>query len=368
MSNKLVPVQRMNVNGHFVTKWVRPDEVDGQGSAALNGSTAALTTPGVPMNVKWDNISAAKAKELVESVKEDIENPDKLWQNFDFLTGMLESKHSAVALAALPGVPVKLRDTWLNMHGVDIKDVGYYSSLPGADGFQAYQDTFGNYARAEERAAASVDWNNLDKDTASDLVTTLSEGLDDPPKVWNNFALTIGLLKSDQYDLTSKLMENEPSRKLRDAWLNLHGAKLSDRESYTSITGGAGYGMYRATYNAYAKAASDNELRQNNAATPVAPVVPERPDDLTSSDFQSQLDREILASRQQRNSAAGDRGPYDTVIDRAFDAVSEKAGDVAEAAGGVVGGFIVGQNGSTEGLNGTTISWSDLNPFKRRKK
>lgn len=352
----------MNVKGHLVTKWVRPDEVDGQGSVALSGSTAAMATPGVPMNVKWGNINAAKAKELVESVKEDIENPDKLWQNFDFLTGMLESKHSAVALAAIPGVPEKLRSTWLNMHGVDIKDTGRYISLPGADGFQAYKDTFGNFARAEGKAAGNLDWNGLDKGAAFDLATTLSEGLDDPSNVWNNFALVTSLLKSDHLDIASKLMEGEPAVKLRDAWLNLHGAKLSDREGYTSISGPDGYNMYRVTYNAYAQAASSNELRQNKAATPATPVVSE------TSDFQSRLDREIQASRQRRNSDASDRGPYDTVIDRAYDAASGKAGDVAEAAGGAVGGFIAAQNSSTEGLNGTTISWSDMNPFKRRKK
>jgi hypothetical protein len=117
-----------------VTKWMRPDEVDGQGSAALNGSTAALTTPGVPMNA-GDNISAAKAKEL--PAKEDIENPDKLRQTLT-LTGMLESKHAAVALAALPGVPVK-RD--MAEHGVDIGDE-LLQQLARCRWFQAYQDTF----------------------------------------------------------------------------------------------------------------------------------------------------------------------------------------------------------------------------------
>lgn len=259
--SRLIPVKRLNVNNHLVTKWVREEDADSQGSSILSGSTAAMAQLTVPTNVNWDKMSNVKARSLLESVKEDIENPDKLWQNFDFLNEMMESKHAPVLLSADDGVAESLRDTWLNMHGANAGDSSTYENLGGDDGYQAYRSAVGEFGRAGNKAIRELDWNSVSTADASSLADSIVRDLDKPSELWRNFEMLKGLFESKHDKVGLDTIDFEQTGlKLRDTWLKSDGLNIEDKEGYASHPN---YIRYQNAYRDYGQAARQSRDRHN---------------------------------------------------------------------------------------------------------
>lgn len=137
-----MPKQVMDSRGFLTTRHVRED-TGSASSDALSGATAVDGTgSSVPTVTNWDYLTEPTAKYVATNALKDINNPEKLWQNFDFFTGMLESAHGEMATEIIRDehVTKKLRDTWLAMHGTDITSPDVYKHIEGDDGYEAYTE------------------------------------------------------------------------------------------------------------------------------------------------------------------------------------------------------------------------------------
>ena len=148
--SKYTPEQRSDKNGKIVTRWVKGDGNNTSSAALRNTGIDWSSGVGVPNNVNWDRTPIVRAEYLLNSVASDLDNPYKLWKNFDFYTGMLESRYAGKAAGSLSkhNVALRLGDAWLNMHGLTVGDKDKYSSIGGNDGYQSYRDAYAEFQNA----------------------------------------------------------------------------------------------------------------------------------------------------------------------------------------------------------------------------
>lgn len=150
--SNLIAEKRMDVNGRLVTRHVRDGSSNSGPSAALAASTATAggAKAPVPLNQNWETTSRANAEQIANAVGMGVKDPDKLWDNIDFYTGMLESKHGDIALEKIANdkVTTSIRDAWLAKHGATIGDRAGYMNIGGDEGYEAYRDAFGALAEA----------------------------------------------------------------------------------------------------------------------------------------------------------------------------------------------------------------------------
>jgi hypothetical protein len=103
----------------------------------------------VPLNKDWDSTSRANAEHIANTVGMGVKDPDKLWDNIDFYTDLLESKHGDIALKNIADnkVTTSIRDAWLAKHGATMSDRSYVN-IGGDEGYEAYKEAFGRLAEA----------------------------------------------------------------------------------------------------------------------------------------------------------------------------------------------------------------------------
>lgn len=275
-NGNLRPEQRMDSNGKLVTRWVK-DDVAGNGpSAALAGSTANTSGPSsVPLNQNWATTTYLQAERLASKVAEGASDPDKLWENFDFYTGMLESRFGGLAIESMNAnkVTASLRDAWLSKHGFSASDRAGYMHVGGDEGYEAYRDAY----IAMTKAAAKAEKHYR----PSIMTTTVRDG-------------------QAQVDVPfQQILDHTPTQGEREAAL-------------------------RAARNVSARLESRDE--------------PE--------------------------------GKFDAAMERVF-GDDAPIGKMSGAIGTILESTLERHSFDTEApkdVEGTTVSWSDLNPFKRRKK
>lgn len=94
-------------------------------SAALLSHSPIKADEGkIPSVTNWDAVSSGQARKLGESAAASLDDPAKVWSNFDFYKGMLESNKSGIAieLIAESNVPKRLSEAWMKSYGIDARD------------------------------------------------------------------------------------------------------------------------------------------------------------------------------------------------------------------------------------------------------
>lgn len=91
-----------------------------------------------------NGITESRAVSTAEQVVAAADDPDRLWENYDSLQALVESKHGAAVYDTIvDGQAVtRLRDAWAQMHDVTFEPGDYdYMLVGGDEGYKAYWDT-----------------------------------------------------------------------------------------------------------------------------------------------------------------------------------------------------------------------------------
>lgn len=146
----LVAQKRMDKHGRLVTRHVKSGGNDGP-SAALSSQAAVNAAVPVPLNIDWDNTPNNKVGRVVATIMNDIDNPDKVWDNLDVLTSLLESKQGPAALGLIRGAEGRIAVAWRKRHGDNLSflDSTY---IRGDEGYVAYSEVNTAYQTAEGHA------------------------------------------------------------------------------------------------------------------------------------------------------------------------------------------------------------------------
>jgi hypothetical protein len=175
-SNPLVPTAIVDKNGKQTT--VHKKLLTGAG-----GNTT-LPSPGASLNreknIDWKNTSTEDAVEMAHAITPTLSDPTHIWDNFEFYTGMLNSHHHVEANAMLHKYNVlgKLRDAWLDMHGMTLMvDQEKYSKIKGNNGYGAFIKARDKMLEADRNPDPSE--NKSSSKRSSD---------DSNPVSWNPFA------------------------------------------------------------------------------------------------------------------------------------------------------------------------------------
>lgn len=281
-SGNLRPERRADKNGVVSTRWVKDQSKgiapeDGMKAliAALGGVpvAAAFNPFPVPLNQNWESTTPSKAQYIVKQVGMRVHDSDRLWDNMDFYTGMLESKYGELALENISEYRVVpyLRDAWLSKHGATMNDRSYMK-IGGSEGYEKYREAYGKLATAIGKAEQARDNKNLDLSISSN-----------------------GQAEADVP--VERILSHPPILSEQDAF-RLVASRLS--------------------------ASEDNEDKEPS-------------------------------SFKDRVSAS---------IDKKIDAVF----DLGEALNETITSRQKWRGEAPKGVGGSTVSWSDLNPFKRKKK
>lgn len=185
MNNNTRPEQRPDINGKIVTRHVKNDNAS---KAPINVPAPSLSASATPSPVKTGK---PRSKEYVPTVTEAPEtvddaygdqliaagtstdfaamskdetwdavtavsnriSKDNLWDVLEvFNKGIAETSHPDSFIVALEHTKshVKIRDTWLDMHGADIADRRTYFQIEGENGYERYKT---EYAKLAQKAA-----------------------------------------------------------------------------------------------------------------------------------------------------------------------------------------------------------------------
>lgn len=136
--SNLVPEQRMDVNGRLVTRHVRADGGASSPSEALLSQTTAGTeaSVGLPANVNWDELSPKMVGKMLNRLRDEVKNPDRVWENFDLCTSLLTSKYGPSTYDTVREIKGKIPMAWAAKHGVELGTEPAYA-LEGDEGFKA---------------------------------------------------------------------------------------------------------------------------------------------------------------------------------------------------------------------------------------
>lgn len=165
----LIPERRTDRNGKTSTRWVK-----GAGSnntpAELGSHTAVGAESTVSENVNWATTSRYSAGKIAAEVgkNENISDPKKLWKNFDFYTGMLESQHSDIALAYIRDDQVApyLLEAWASKDG-NHPSIITYRGLEGWEDYEAAATTFTKAVSTATNASADPEMKAIGEELVS---------------------------------------------------------------------------------------------------------------------------------------------------------------------------------------------------------
>lgn len=314
--SNLIAEKRMDVHGRLVTRHVRSGDNNSAPSAALAASSVmdGVTNAPVPLNKNWDSTSRTNAEHVASMVGMGVKDPDKLWDNIDFYTGMLESKHSDIALDSLADnkVATSLRDAWLGKHGVTMRDRAEYQHIGGDEGYEAYQEAFSGLMEAGVAAQA-----RRDKAAEAPLFT------------WHRDERGNAVIDHDSIAFTPTPREREVAGEVAD--------RVADRLSNSGDSPAS-------------SGSSDSQSDEKRRS-------PERAEELL---------------RRAREDAAGTRTRFDKAFDSATDMIEgtgiEKMGEVIHATMDKTFDIHAYDSEVPTDVGGSTTAWSDFNPFKRKKK
>jgi hypothetical protein len=341
--------QRMDVHGRLVTRHVRDGSNNAAASAALTSSSvmAGVAKAPVPVNKDWNSTSRTNAEHVASMVGLGVKDPDKLWDNIDFYTGMLESKHSDIALDSLQDnkVATSLRDAWLGKHGLTMRDRAAYQQIGGDEGYEAYQEAFGELMKAgvaaQERKDRASGGMTLSHDNRGNAIVDYTP---------NNFTPT-----PREREVAGEVADRVTARLAPEK-------RLSNSGGWPASSGRS-------------DSQSDEAIRSHERGEELRRRAREdasKANEGTSAEAIRSHERGEELRRRAREDAAGTR----TGFDKAFDSVSdmiegtgiEKMGDVISATMDKTFDTHAHDSKVPTDVGGGTTAWSDFNPFKRRNK
>lgn len=323
MNNNTVPEQRPDKHGKIVTRHVKTGEAAKAPIVvpAPNMTLPAQSdlTKALFSDVAGTDFSGMDENEVAEAVAAVTSaiNKDNLWDSYSVLTKGIETTDHPKAMGTAVGenkTAAKLRDTWLNMHGANIADRGSYMGIEGPGGYEDYKTAHGRWAdvygsRVPEGAysgpvprsyrsegelnveiytpgavpyesvpveapvpvdnaygdtliasGAATDFSGMDEGQIKEAVTAVADRIS-KDTLWGAMdALTKAAEDTNHKGAFSDAMEeSRGSVKLRDTWLNMHGANIGDRHAYQKIEGENGYERYRVAFTKLSNAAGVND-------------------------------------------------------------------------------------------------------------
>lgn len=160
MNNNTAPEQRPDKNDKTVTRHVKIGEdatlpIVAPAEAPVPVEDAygdALIAAGT--STDFASMDEGQLKEAVTAVTNRI-SKDTLWDALEVLTkaaGDTSNKEAFSDAMAENKGSVKLRDTWLSMHGANVAHREVYSKIEGENGYKRYRDSF---TKMSEAAAVS---------------------------------------------------------------------------------------------------------------------------------------------------------------------------------------------------------------------
>lgn len=317
MNNNTAPEQRPDKNGKIVTRHVKTGEANKPSIVVpapnlslpvQSGLSAALFS-----DVAGTDFSGMDEKEVVEAVTAVAVsiNKDNFWDALTLLTKGIQTTAYPEALGNAMGenkTASKLRDTWLGMHGANMADRSYVG-IEGPGGFEDYRNAFSalsealdarvprdevpvprelrqegdltvkvetpgvvtplvhptpeapvmvddSYGDALITAGTSTDFSGMDENQIREAVTAVTNRIS-KDTFWSALdTLTKAAEDTDHKEtLVAAIGQNNGAKKLRDTWLNMHGANIGDRHAYQKIEGENGYERYRVAFTKLSEAA-----------------------------------------------------------------------------------------------------------------
>lgn len=162
--NPLVPTSIVDKRGRQTT--VHKKLLPAGGTGANLPLPAASTTKSA-QPVDWKRTSTEDAIKLAQATVPTLSDPSRLWQNFEFYTGMMNSHHNVEARAMFEKHEVlgTLRDTWLDMHGMTLMtDRDQYTKIKGSAGYNAFLKARDNLLEAHRNPDPSKNKSSAPKD------------------------------------------------------------------------------------------------------------------------------------------------------------------------------------------------------------
>lgn len=344
-NNSLRPEQRADKHGKVVTRWVKDgSNVVPSASLAQVPLTSDAGKP-VPNDINWNRLSVKQGEILANSVAAGLDDPDSLWKNFDFYTGMLGSRHSRTALESMlkNNAAIRLRDAWMNKHGLSLDVPESFSSVSGSEGTDAYRAAYDKFYEARRKAELSLyapnqipvvtDWNDVSPDQARKLAWMTSESLDNINSVWDNLKFYKGMLESKNSGTALGLIaENDVINRIQEAWLKSHNVTNKERDAF-------GVGIPQEESDRFHQQIANFKMAMHTAETKATVAPPAQPKKQSTEHVPA---TEVVGRK------------VDEALDAVFDGVESINHLFSERHTGEI----------PKDIGGSTVAWSDLNPFK----
>lgn len=99
---------------------------------------------------------------------------------------------------------------------------------------------------------AGTDFSGMDENEVAEAVAAVTISIN-KDNLWDSYSvLTKGIETTDHPEAMGEAIgANKTSAKLRDTWLDMHGANIADRGTYMKIDGPGGYADYKAAHGAW---------------------------------------------------------------------------------------------------------------------
>jgi hypothetical protein len=321
MNNNTAPEQRPDKNGKIVTRHVRTGEATKAPIVvpAPNLSLPAQSDLSKELfaDVAGTDFSGMDEKDVVAAVTAVAASITKenFWDTLTLLTKGIETTDYPEALGNAMGenrTASKLRDTWLGMHGANMADRSYVG-IDGPGGYEDYKNAFAALSEALDArvprdevpvpreirqegdlsvkvetpgvvtplvhptpeatvpvddsygdsliaAGTSTDFSGMDENQIMEAATAVTNRIS-KDTFWSVLdVLTKATEDTDHKEaLVAAIGQNGGATKLRDTWLNMHGANIGDRHAYQKIEGENGYERYRVAFTRLSNAAGAND-------------------------------------------------------------------------------------------------------------
>jgi hypothetical protein len=222
----LVPTSIVDKRGRQTTVHKKLLPAGGAGTSLPSPGASA---PKPAQAIDWKRTSSEEAVKLAQAVTPTLSDPTRLWQNFEFYTGMLNSHHNVEARAMFEKHEVlgTLRDAWLDMHGMALMaDRDQYTKIKGSDGYNAFIKARDNLLEAHRKPDPSKNKSSASKDDSGvsrgpnpfNALRERKERKDREQKQQTNVRVAADLLLSsdDSDDIVKSLKKPEVLAKASD--------------------------------------------------------------------------------------------------------------------------------------------------------
>jgi hypothetical protein len=116
---------------------------------------------------------------------------------------------------------------------------------------------------------AGTDFSGMDENEVAEAVTAVTNSIS-KDNLWDSYSvLTKGMETTDHPEAMGEAIgANKTAAKLRDTWLDMHGANIADRGAYIGIDGQGGYEDYKTAHGGFS-AVYEARLPESSHSGPI---------------------------------------------------------------------------------------------------